>query len=132
MTSPERATSTTPKRDNLCGIDGQRGQGDVSSGVVVMLQHLAVVHFVDVIAGEDEHVPGLFGADGINVLVDGVGGAHVPVGADALHRGKNLDEFAEFLGNDAGPAFTNMAVKRERLVLGEDVDVAQIGVDAVG
>ena len=95
-------------------------------------EHLAVVHFVDVVAGEDEHVLRLLGADGVDVLVDGVGRAHVPVGADALHGRQDLNELAEFLGDDAGPAFADVPVERQRLVLGEDVDAAQIGIDAVG
>ena len=75
---------------------------------------------------------GLLAADGINVLVDRVGGAHVPGGAGALHGRQNLEELAQLLRHNAGPAFTNVAVQRERLVLGEDVDLAQAGVDAVG
>ena len=104
MTSPLRATSTTPKRETFSGIDGQRRQGDIRAGIVVLLQHLAIVHLVDVVAGEDQHVLRLLGADGVNVLVDSVCRAHVPVGADALHGRKNLNELAQFLGHDAGPS----------------------------
>ena len=132
MTSPLRATSTTPKRETSLRLDGERGEGDVGAGVLMLAKHLAVVHFVDVIAGENEDVLGLLGADGIDVLVDGVGGAHVPVGADALHGGQDLDELAELLGDDAGPAFADVAIERESFVLGEDVNAAEIGVDAVG
>ncbi len=46
--------------------------------------------------------------------------------------GQDLDELAEFIGDDRAPALADVAVERERLVLGEDVDVAQVGVDAVG
>jgi hypothetical protein len=56
------------------GLDGQGGEGDVGAGVDMLAEHLAVVHLVDVVAGEDEDVPGLLGADGVDVLVDGVGG----------------------------------------------------------
>ncbi len=91
-----------------------------------------VVHLVDVVAGEDEDVAGLFGADGVDVLVDGVGGALVPGLGDALHGWEDLDELAEFVGDDGAPAFADVAVEGERLVLGEDVDVTQVGVDAVG
>ena len=75
---------------------------------------------------------GLLGADGVDVLVDGVGGALVPGLGDALHGGEDLDELAELVGDDGPPAFADVAVERERLVLGEDVDVAEVGVDAVG
>jgi hypothetical protein len=85
-----------------------------------------------VVAGEDEDVLGLLGADGVDVLVDGVGGALVPGFGDALHGREDLDELAEFVGDHRAPALADVAVERERLVLGEDVDVAQVGVDAVG
>ena len=37
MTSPLRATSTTPKRETSSGVDGQRGEGDVGAGVDMLL-----------------------------------------------------------------------------------------------
>ncbi len=96
------------------------------------LHHEGVVHLVDVVAGEDEDVFGLLGANGVDVLVDGVCGALIPGLGDALHGGQDLDEFAELVGDDGAPALADMAVEGERLVLGEDVDVAKIGVNAVG
>jgi hypothetical protein len=93
--------------------------------------HLAVIHFVDVIAGEDEDVLGLLGADGIYVLINGVGRALIPLIADPLHGRKDFDELSHFAAEDV-PAFANVAVKRKRFVLGEDVDAAEIGVEAVG
>jgi hypothetical protein len=41
-----------------------------------------------------------------------------------------LQELTEFVGENA-PAFTQVAIQRERLVLGEDENLAQIGIDAV-
>ncbi len=78
----------------------------------MLLEHEAVVHLVDVIAGEDEDVLGLLGADGVDVLVDGVGGALVPGLGDALHGGQDLDELAEFVGDDRTPALADVAVER--------------------
>ena len=97
----------------------------------MLLQHQPVVHLVDVVAGQDEDVLGLLAANGVDVLIDGVGGAQVPVLADALHGRQNLDELAQVAGHDV-PALADVAVQRQGLVLGEDVDVAQVGVDAVG
>ena len=132
VTSPFLATCDDAELGDLVGGDGQRGEGDVGAGVAVLLLHAGVVHLVDVVAGEDEDVLGLFGADGVDVLEDGVGGALVPGLGDALHGGKDLDELAEFRGDDGAPAFADVAIERERFVLGEDVDVAEVGVDAVG
>ena len=98
----------------------------------MVLQHAAVVHLVDVVAAQDDHVLGLLAADGVDVLIDGVGGAHVPVGAGTLHGRQQLEELAQFLGHNARPSFADVPVERERLVLGEDEDLAQAGVDAVG
>ena len=116
---------------DFVGRDLDGGQRDVGGRVLVLLEHLAVVHLVDVVAGKNEDVLGLLGADGVDVLVNGVGGAHVPVVADALHGRQDLDELAQLAGHDV-PAFADVAVERERLVLREDVDPAQVGVDAVG
>ena len=96
----------------------------------MLLQHAAVVHFVDVVAGEYQNALGLFRSNGVDVLVDGVGRTHVPVLADALHRRENLDEFAERVGHDV-PTLTNMPVQRQSLVLSENVDAPQIGIDAI-
>ena len=117
---------------DLVGGDGQRGEGDVGAGVAVLLHHEGVVHLVDVVAGEDEDVLGFLGADGVDVLEDGVGCALVPGLGDALHGGEDLDELAELGGDDGAPAFADVAVEGEGFVLGEDVDVAKVGVDAVG
>ena len=93
-------------------------------------QHLRVVHLVDVIAGQHDHVLGVFLHDRIQILVDGVGGALVPVLADALLRRQNLDELAQLFRDDV-PAHADVAIQRERFVLRGDEDAAQAGVDAV-
>ena len=116
---------------NLVGRDGKRGQRDLGVRLLVVLQHAAVVHLVDVVAAQDDHVLRLLAADGIDVLIDRVGRAHVPVGAGTLHGRQQLEELAQLLRHNAGPAFADMPVERERLVLREDVDPAQAGVDAV-
>jgi hypothetical protein len=84
-----------------------------------------------VIAGEDENVLGLLGADGINILIDGVGSALIPLIADALHGGKDFDELPDFATENV-PALADVAVEGKRFVLGEDVDAAEVGVEAVG
>ena len=132
MTSPLRATSTTPKAETSSGAMGRVARVTSAPESSCCSQHAGVVHLVDVVAGEDEDVLGLFGADGVDVLVDGVGGALVPGLGDALHGREDLDELAELVGDDRAPALADVAVERERLVLGEDVDVAEVGVDAVG
>ena len=45
--------------------------------------------------------------------------------------GQNFDEFSHFAAKNV-PAFADVAIQRERFVLRENVDAAQIGVEAVG
>ena len=49
------------------------------AGIDVLAQHHLVVHLVDVIAGEDHHVFGPVGLDDVDVLVDRVRGAFIPL-----------------------------------------------------
>ena len=78
-----------------------------------------------------EHVLGLLRADGINVLVNRVGRALIPLVAHPLHGRQHFHELADFAAQDV-PAFADVPVEGERFVLGEDVDAAQVGVQAIG
>ena len=100
------------------------------AALLVEAQHLRVVHFVDVIARQHDHVMRAFLNDRVEVLVDRVGGALIPVLADALLRRQNFDELAELFRHDV-PAHADVAVQRERLVLRRDEDAPQSRIDAV-
>jgi hypothetical protein len=94
-------------------------------------QHLAVVHLVDVVAGEDDDVRGAQAVEDVEVLEDGVGGAAVPVLlVDALLGGEEVDELAHLAAQEA-PAALQVAQEAVRLVLGEHGDLAKAGVDGV-
>ena len=74
-----------------------RRHRDAADGQVGLLldvcpNHVAVVHFVNVVAGEDDHVAGIFLLNAVDILVDGVGGAFVPVLVDALLGRQDFDE----------------------------------------
>ena len=90
------SVSMTPKRPAAsCDVHFDRGHGHIGAGIHVLLKHLLVIHFVDVVAGENDDVARVLAADGINILVNGVGGAEIPIGGDAHLRRQNFDEFAE-------------------------------------
>src|SRR5208283_2910972 len=57
--------------------------------------------------------------------------SHVPVLADALHGRQNFDELADFAAKNV-PALADLPIQRKRLVLGEDIDAAHAGIDAIG
>src|SRR5271166_3383305 len=103
--------------------DTDGGDSDVGGGVDVLLEHAGIVHLVDVIAGEDEDELGALAADGVDVLINGVRGALVPLLRDAHLRGKHFDEFAKT--HQRGPAGANVAIEAEGFVLREDKDTAE-------
>ena len=79
----------------IFGIGLNGGDGDVGPGIDVLLEHLPIVHLINVIAGEDDGVGGTLAADGVDVLVNCVGGAEIPTGGDAHLRRQNFDEVAQ-------------------------------------
>ena len=104
--------------------------GDVGALLHVVGDHRPVIHLVDVVAGEHQHVLGTMGADQLDVLVHGIGGAAVPHRAELLLRRYDFDEFAE-LAAQVAPAVLHVLDERLRLVLGEDRDLADARVHAV-
>ena len=97
----------------------------------MVLQHQRVVHLVDVVAGKDQDALGLLCSDRVDVLEDSVRRALVPALGHALHRRQDLDEFTEFSGDHRAPALADVTVEAKRLVLREDVDRTEVGVDAI-
>ena len=68
-----------------CRSTGQRGNGRVGLRVDMGPQHVPIVHAVQLVAGQDQHVTDARLLDVTNVLADCVGGALVPVGS-FVHR----------------------------------------------
>ena len=69
--------------------------------------------------------------DRVDVLVNGVGGALIPVLVDPLLGGNNVDELAQLAGKIALPAETDVPIEAHRLVLREDERLADAAVEAV-
>ena len=84
------------------------------------LHEFHVVHLVDVVAGQDHDVGRPLLLDRVDVLVDGVGRALVPMLVDPLLGGNHVDELAQFAAEVTLPADVDVAVETHRLVLRED------------
>ena len=111
--------------------DRQRADRQIGAAFDVPLDQLGVVHLVDVVAGEDHHVLRPLFLDRVDVLVDGVGGALIPVLVDALLRRDDFDELAQFAAEVGLPAEVDVPVEAHRLVLGEDEVLSHPAVKAV-
>ena len=72
--------------------------------------HVGIVHFINVVAGQDQQKVRLVLIQQEQVLIDRVGHALVPILADALLRRDRRNVFAEFRIQDI-PAAPDMAVQ---------------------
>src|SRR5262249_23588142 len=99
-----------PEMTCLARLDEDGGQGYIGAGVAMLPHHQAVIHLIYMVAGKNKDELGLLAANGVDVLVDGVGGAHVPVLADAFHWRQDLDELAD-LARHKTPAFADVAIE---------------------
>lgn len=104
----------------------------VRAALRVVGDHARVVHLVDVVARQHHHVFRPDRADDVEVLEHRVRGAAIPVRAfHALLRGPQVDEFAHLAAQET-PAALQMAQQRVRLVLRDDRDAADAGIQTVG
>ena len=103
---------------------------DVGLALFVIGDHRTVVHLVDVIARQNQHVRRMVRADEIEVLVHRVGGAAIPVRADLLLSRDQFDELAQ-LAAQIAPAALNVLDEGLRLVLGQHGNLPDAGIDAI-
>ena len=113
------ASGTCAQRDRQVGAAGQ-----------VQLDQRAVIERIELVAAEHEHVACPRRLDQVAVLIDGIDGAAVPALAVLLLSGPDLDELAELAMQEA-PAGVDVADQRLGLVLSQQRDAADLGVDAV-
>ena len=101
--------------------------------LLVRTQHLVIVHFVHMIAREDEHAVGIIHLDEVHVLIDGVGRAGKPRPAlpRALIRGQDVHAAVDAVEVPCLAA-ADVAVEQQGLVLREYADGVDAGVGAVG
>ncbi len=118
-------------RFGLVNVDARNRQVRVLLNM--SFDHFRVIHFVNVIASEDQHALGALALEIVNVLINRIGRAEVPGRSGALLWRENVDELAAFrIVEEFAPAKINMAVQRERFVLRQHVDVHAFGIEAVG
>ncbi len=108
------------------------GHGDLGAHIDVIQQHGGVIHLVDVIARQHHHIFGGVIADDVQVLIDRIGGATIPVHlVHSLLGREQIDKLVHLIAQE-GPAGLQVAQQAVGFVLGDDTDPADAGVDAVG
>ena len=96
------------------------------------LQEIAVVLLADLISGKDDDILGIVSLDKGNVLIDCVGRDLVPVGAAGfLVRRQHMYAAVETV-KVPGLAVSDVLIQHKGLILGQDADCIDSGVDTVG
>ena len=95
-------------------------------------QHVGVVHLVDMVAGEDDHILRVVHINEAQVLVNGVGGALVPGAALGALVGRQDVDAAGGAVQVPGLAAADIAVQLQGAVLGQHAHGVDTGVGAVG
>lgn len=98
----------------------------------MVIQHLGVVHLVDVITGEDENIFGVVTLNKGDILADGIGGAGVPVTAAALLVGGQYKYAAVQPVQIPRLAVAQVFIEHQRLVLSQYAHSIYAGIDTVG
>ena len=110
--------------------DRLRRDRDVGAALDVRLDHLAEVHPVEVIAGEDQVVVGVVVLEVARGLAHRVGRALEPVGA--VGRLLGGEDFDEAVREDVEPVgLRDVPVERRRVELRQHEDALEAGVQAV-
>ena len=106
--------------------------GAIHAAVDVVFEHQRVIHFVHVVTGQNHHVFRVAALDDVQVLVDGIRRATVPVLITQALLGRQQIHHLVELGAQKTPATLQMAQERMRFVLGDDANTPDAGVDAIG
>jgi len=79
ITRSSPSTCITPNSRAWARGYGEAGDREVGVAAAMALDHGGVVHLVDVVAGQDQRIAGLGLLDRVDVLIDRVGRALIPV-----------------------------------------------------
>ena len=112
--------------------DGADCYGKVCLFGYVGIQHSGIVHLVDMVAGEYEHILGIISVDEGYVLIDGIGCTGIPPACLAgLIRRQNENAAAVSVQI---PCLTGayVGVQLQRFILGKHANGIDIRIDAIG
>ncbi len=112
-------------------VDLERSNGEIGSDLAVVVDHLAIVHLVDVIPGEDQNLLGAFFLDLVDVLINGVGCPLVPLFIDPLLRRHNIDVFIQLTAKIVLPSRSIWRSNWSLYILRQDEQLSKSTVEAI-
>ena len=108
------------------------GNGEFCVLFLVEAQEVRVILLADLIAGQDDDILGIIAVDEGQVLINGVGGALVPVRAAGLLVGRQDMYAAVQTVQVPRLAVADILIQDKRLILGQNTNGINVGVDTVG
>ena len=112
-------------------VPAARANRQVSIVLLVMLEHLGVIHFVNMVARQNDDVLRLFLFDGVNVLVHRVCRTLVPVLVNPLLGRHDINELAKLATEEFSPAKIDVAIEAHGFVLSQHEGPTQTTVEAI-
>ena len=103
----------------------------IRAGCGMLLKHDFVVHLVDVIARQDDHVFGIGAGNDVDVLIHRVRGSQVPLRFRKTLAGRQDVEALIALGPEKIPTALQVPDQGMGLVLSRDTDVAYARIESV-
>ena len=115
-------------------LHGNRADGDGAVGLALLVEaeHLGVIHLIDMVAREDQHLIGVIAVDEADILINGVGRALIPLRALGTGIGRQNAHAAVGVVEIPGLAVADVLIEFQGLVLGEDAHGVDVGIHAVG
>ena len=111
---------------------GQAADGHVRPGGDMLDQHDLVIHLVDVIPRQDDHIFDAVAVDDVDVLRHRIGGAEIPLAfIHALRGGQDIQIFVP-LGPKEVPAALHVADQAVGLVLRRNRHLPHAGIERIG
>ncbi len=120
------------KAGSLAPRHFHNSNGEFRILLLVEAQEVGIILLADLVTGQDDNILGVIPVNEGQVLVDGVGRALVPVRTGGLLiRGQHMNTAVQTV-QVPGLAVADILVEDQRLILSQDTNGVNIGIDTVG
>ena len=110
----------------------QNGNGAIRTLLLMVCKHFGVIHLVDMVTRKDEHVLRVVAVDEFHILINRVCCALIPVGTLLSLIGRQDLDTAPCAVQIPRQTVTDILVEHERLILRQNANRINSGIDAVG
>ena len=108
------------------------GDGAIGAHLLMIAEHLGIVHLIDVVTRKNENILCIIAVDKLQILINGIGSAAVPVsavltliGGEDLHAAVSAVEIPR-------QTVADVLIEYQGLILRQNADGIDAGIDTVG